>query len=346
MDQEEQNNKPMSIFTIPSLRTGDNLSVSAAKRSKDNDGFQHELGAYDEDDEDHHSILPSQQDQKPGRAKPGRKMVNSEPQDKKVAQQRAASRAFRERKANYIKELEQKVADLSAQLASAGSGPLPQQPQPLPPPQNPDPILAQRVATLEAENTLLRQMTFSFDFKRQEPHQIRCSRCKSKCRCKCRLPCFHSCRPHSSSCYHSSSNSTNNNNNPYTRFSPLPSRPPSPVTTPSPFSFNPPLRRQTLPSFYPPPPHPPAQPPASTNQVLSHPRLLAPPRSHRTPPLSPQATLTFPPSSTSAATAKPLRRRPLTLLAGPCTKRAERVAATAPTCLMSSTKWSRRSRRR
>ncbi|KAF8429743.1 transcription factor PAP1-domain-containing protein [Tirmania nivea] len=44
--------------------------------------------------------------------KPGRKPLTSEPTSKRKAQNRAAQRAFRERKERHLKDLEQKVADL------------------------------------------------------------------------------------------------------------------------------------------------------------------------------------------------------------------------------------------
>lgn len=44
--------------------------------------------------------------------KPGRKPLTSEPTSKRKAQNRAAQRAFRERKEKHLKDLEQKVADL------------------------------------------------------------------------------------------------------------------------------------------------------------------------------------------------------------------------------------------
>ncbi|KAJ3021931.1 UNVERIFIED_CONTAM: hypothetical protein HDU68_009400 [Siphonaria sp. JEL0065] len=74
----------------------------------------------------------------------GRKQVEDDPPTKKIAQQREASRKFRERKEQYVKDLEAAVAELSK-----GSKPTEE--------------LRQRVAALEVENALLRQATFSFD---------------------------------------------------------------------------------------------------------------------------------------------------------------------------------------
>ncbi|KAJ3087832.1 hypothetical protein HK102_010191 [Quaeritorhiza haematococci] len=51
-------------------------------------------------------ILPN------GKRKPGRKIVQDDPQDKRLAQNRAAQRAFRERRARYTVELEARIVEL------------------------------------------------------------------------------------------------------------------------------------------------------------------------------------------------------------------------------------------
>lgn len=51
--------------------------------------------------------------------KPGRKPLTSEPTSKRKAQNRAAQRAFRERKEKHLKDLEQKVSDLEKASESA-----------------------------------------------------------------------------------------------------------------------------------------------------------------------------------------------------------------------------------
>ncbi|KAI9293110.1 hypothetical protein K502DRAFT_343412 [Neoconidiobolus thromboides FSU 785] len=62
----------------------------------------------DEDDKD----ADGEGSEEKARKKPGRKPATSEPTNKRVAQNRAAQRAFRERKENYVKVLESKVEDL------------------------------------------------------------------------------------------------------------------------------------------------------------------------------------------------------------------------------------------
>ncbi|KAI9349669.1 hypothetical protein BDR26DRAFT_915363 [Obelidium mucronatum] len=76
-----------------------------------------------------------------GTKKRGRKAVNAEPATKRIAQVRSAARAYRERKEKY-------VADLEATLKQLQSGGVE--------------ALNQRVAELEAENSLLKQMAFTF----------------------------------------------------------------------------------------------------------------------------------------------------------------------------------------
>ncbi|PWW80753.1 PAP1-domain-containing protein [Tuber magnatum] len=60
---------------------------------------------------DPHDAEPKRRDDKTAK-KPGRKPLTSEPTSKRKAQNRAAQRAFRERKEKHLKDLEQKVADL------------------------------------------------------------------------------------------------------------------------------------------------------------------------------------------------------------------------------------------
>ncbi|KAJ3125712.1 hypothetical protein HK100_010650 [Physocladia obscura] len=103
------------------------------------------------------------------RKKPGRKMAQDEPPNERVARSREfgelkqfsvqAQRAFRERKANQVKELEEKVAQLSKLVEARGSSVAELE-------------LQQKVAKLESENSLLRQMTFNFDFFAQPSNTV------------------------------------------------------------------------------------------------------------------------------------------------------------------------------
>ncbi|KAJ3132924.1 DNA-binding transcription factor yap1 [Physocladia obscura] len=97
---------------------------------------------------------PESQPKKKERAKPGRKLANDEPANKRVAQSREAQRAFRERRANHVKELEAKVDDLTKIVEAKGPTPV-------------EIALTEKVTALETENSILRQMTFNFDFAKQ-----------------------------------------------------------------------------------------------------------------------------------------------------------------------------------
>ncbi|KAJ3131996.1 hypothetical protein HK100_005824 [Physocladia obscura] len=97
---------------------------------------------------------PESQPKKKERAKPGRKLANDEPANKRVAQSRETQRAFRERRANRVKELEAKVDELSKIVDAKGPTPV-------------EIALTEKVTALETENSILRQMTFNFDFAKQ-----------------------------------------------------------------------------------------------------------------------------------------------------------------------------------
>ncbi|KAI5849737.1 transcription factor PAP1-domain-containing protein [Tricharina praecox] len=71
--------------------------------------------------DDPHESEPKRRDDKDNKTakKPGRKPLTSEPTSKRKAQNRAAQRAFRERKEKHLKDLEQKVEDLQKASESA-----------------------------------------------------------------------------------------------------------------------------------------------------------------------------------------------------------------------------------
>ncbi|CAG8572500.1 39380_t:CDS:2 [Gigaspora margarita] len=90
-----------------------------------------------------------EQSNEPQKKKPGRKPLTNTPSNKRKAQNRAAQRAFRERKERYVKELETKIEELES--LSAKSAQENQQ-------------LKTLVEQLQAENYLLKQTSFTFDF--------------------------------------------------------------------------------------------------------------------------------------------------------------------------------------
>ncbi|KAJ3064290.1 hypothetical protein HDU98_012279 [Podochytrium sp. JEL0797] len=96
----------------------------------------------------------------PGRSKPGRKSLpeTEAPASYQVARQRANQRAFRERKANELKTLQDEVHSLRQQLANH---------EPAPSIPSSDPTLLARIAALESENQALK--SFAFTVMKQVP---------------------------------------------------------------------------------------------------------------------------------------------------------------------------------
>ncbi|ESZ89908.1 BAP1, transcription factor bZIP [Sclerotinia borealis F-4128] len=86
----------------------------------DGDGDNHEKRSHPDDDgdEDEGGGKRREGDDKSSK-KPGRKPLTSEPTSKRKAQNRAAQRAFRERKERHLKDLETKVEDLEKASESA-----------------------------------------------------------------------------------------------------------------------------------------------------------------------------------------------------------------------------------
>ncbi|KAG9243881.1 BAP1, transcription factor bZIP [Calycina marina] len=81
--------------------------------SSDGDADTHEKRSHPDDDEDDEEGGGKRREsEEKGSKKPGRKPLTSEPTSKRKAQNRAAQRAFRERKERHLKDLETKVDDL------------------------------------------------------------------------------------------------------------------------------------------------------------------------------------------------------------------------------------------
>lgn len=96
--------------TTRSESTGDNeLSEIIEKRS------------HPDDDDDEESVKDPKRRESTEKVpkKPGRKPLTSEPSSKRKAQNRAAQRAFRERKEKHVKDLETKVEELEKQSEAA-----------------------------------------------------------------------------------------------------------------------------------------------------------------------------------------------------------------------------------
>ncbi|KAJ3112257.1 hypothetical protein HK100_002408 [Physocladia obscura] len=117
-----------------------------------------------------------------GKPKRGRKLAQDEPVSRRLAQNRVAQRAFRERKVNQVKTLETRVAELEDMLAAATSvGAAPSTTVSATAPAV-DPKFAKEIASLkalvadleernvklEAEAQQLRQMVFTFNPQQQQ----------------------------------------------------------------------------------------------------------------------------------------------------------------------------------
>ncbi|KAK6503186.1 DNA-binding transcription factor yap1 [Arthrobotrys musiformis] len=105
-------------FDLADYQLGDFGLESGTNNSSTENGNEHEkrklsLDDQDEDDIDPHEAEPKRREGDDKTAKkPGRKPITNEPTSKRKAQNRAAQRAFRERKEKHLKDLEQKVQDL------------------------------------------------------------------------------------------------------------------------------------------------------------------------------------------------------------------------------------------
>ncbi|KAL9050708.1 MAG: hypothetical protein Q9162_006482 [Coniocarpon cinnabarinum] len=95
------------VEAFPSYANGDAEGEQGEKRKMSDD--------FDEDGDD---LELGERDAKEAK-KPGRKLLTSEPTTKRKAQNRAAQRAFRERKEKHLKDLETKVSDLEKASESA-----------------------------------------------------------------------------------------------------------------------------------------------------------------------------------------------------------------------------------
>jgi AP-1-like factor len=102
------------IGSLPGASSSDGDTTPALQ-----DHLHDKRGYSDEGaDSDEHDGKRREQDEK-GAKKPGRKPLTSEPTSKRKAQNRAAQRAFRERKEKHLKDLETKVQDLEKASESA-----------------------------------------------------------------------------------------------------------------------------------------------------------------------------------------------------------------------------------
>ncbi|KAG0211045.1 DNA-binding transcription factor yap1 [Mortierella sp. GBA30] len=98
-------------------------------------------------------------DGKPAPKKAGRKPLTTEPTNKRKAQNRAAQRAFRERKEKYVKSLEDRIKELEEMNPGKSDTKLAEENMNLK-------VLVQK---LETENYFLKEQSFTFDFPISQP---------------------------------------------------------------------------------------------------------------------------------------------------------------------------------
>ncbi|KAJ3229511.1 hypothetical protein HDU81_005329 [Chytriomyces hyalinus] len=103
----------------------------------------------------------------------GRKLATDEPVNRRIAQNRIAQRTFREKRENYVHGLEEKVKQLTLFIESHGLSLPPAMSLSASSSPSPDSLmnladsdcLREKVASLEQENALLRELTFSMAVK-------------------------------------------------------------------------------------------------------------------------------------------------------------------------------------
>ncbi|KAG2189211.1 hypothetical protein INT44_004353 [Umbelopsis vinacea] len=152
-------------FTIHDGDLSDGFSSSASPEEQPISPGQyddHDKRKFDQVDSNGRSPAKDDDNERP--RKPGRKpMANtptpapSDPKQKRKAQNRAAQRAFRERKEKYVKELEDRIAELE----SSQKNPQADTSVTL---EKENQQLKELVQKLEAENYLLKGTAFTFDF--------------------------------------------------------------------------------------------------------------------------------------------------------------------------------------
>ncbi|KAF3190256.1 DNA-binding transcription factor yap1, variant 2 [Orbilia oligospora] len=106
-------------FDLADYQLGDfGLESGTGDSPGNGNGNEHEKRKLSFDDQDDDEVDPHEAEPKRREGddktakKPGRKPITNEPTSKRKAQNRAAQRAFRERKEKHLKDLEQKVQDL------------------------------------------------------------------------------------------------------------------------------------------------------------------------------------------------------------------------------------------
>ncbi|KAF9362563.1 DNA-binding transcription factor yap1 [Mortierella sp. NVP85] len=132
-------------------------AISEAHSKTYQDGDIHGESQLDKDQSSDEVHAPG--DGKPAPKKAGRKPLTTEPTNKRKAQNRAAQRAFRDRKERYVKSLEDRIKELEEMSPAQSDSKLQEENSNLK-------VLVQR---LETENYLLKERAFTFDFPVSQP---------------------------------------------------------------------------------------------------------------------------------------------------------------------------------
>ncbi|KAI1816551.1 PAP1-domain-containing protein [Poronia punctata] len=112
------------IGDLPGLSPADSDNVKDSSKASSPDNESSDKRSHPEDDEDDEEAENgAKRRESEGKVpkKPGRKPLTNEPSSKRKAQNRAAQRAFRERKERHLKDLETKVEELEKASAAANN---------------------------------------------------------------------------------------------------------------------------------------------------------------------------------------------------------------------------------
>ncbi|OAA61061.1 ap-1-like, bzip transcription factor [Niveomyces insectorum RCEF 264] len=116
----DENGQSNYADNFPDGTSNDDVKTESVPSNADNDSPDKRSHPDDEDDDDGSGAKRRESTEKVPK-KPGRKPLTSEPSSKRKAQNRAAQRAFRERKEKHLKDLETKVAELEKASETAQS---------------------------------------------------------------------------------------------------------------------------------------------------------------------------------------------------------------------------------
>lgn len=113
LDAQHDPNFDLTFDTADqSHMTDDRSNAASDSKSGSADGESPDKRSHPDDDDEDNSEPKRREGERKVAKKPGRKPLTTEPSSKRKAQNRAAQRAFRERKEKHLKDLENKVEEL------------------------------------------------------------------------------------------------------------------------------------------------------------------------------------------------------------------------------------------